>query len=169
MAQYELVDIGANLGHPSYKDDFAAVLDRAKEAGLVKIMVTGTSEEISKQCETLVAPYSGFLYFTAGVHPHDAKDWNSTTTLQTIRNLQQNPACVAVGECGLDFNRNFSPQDVQRDVFRKQVELAVELRKPLFIHEREAHKDMVEILGAFGDKLPPAKPKNILKWDFILD
>ncbi|KIH51069.1 hypothetical protein ANCDUO_18848 [Ancylostoma duodenale] len=59
--------------------------------------------------------------------------------------------CVAVGECGLDFNRNFSPQDVQ-----KEVELACELNKPLFIHEREAHEDMVRILSDAGERLPPA-------------
>ncbi|PAV60485.1 hypothetical protein WR25_10610 [Diploscapter pachys] len=66
------------------------------------------------------------------------------------------PQCVAVGECGLDFNRNFSPQDVQRDVFRKQVELACKLQKSLFIHEREAHEDMVKILSEAGDSLPKA-------------
>ncbi len=63
---------------------------------------------------------------------------------------------MAVGECGLDFNRNFSPQDVQLRVFEEQVRLACELRKPLFLHERDAHEDMVRILEAHKDKLPPA-------------
>ncbi|CAB3398889.1 unnamed protein product [Caenorhabditis bovis] len=152
---YDLVDIGANLGHPSYKDDIDEVLSRAKEAGVGKIMVTGTSEIISEQCEQLVQKYPGFLYFTAGVHPHDAKHWNDST-LETLRRLQKSPSCVAVGECGLDYNRDFSPRDVQRDVFRKQVQLAIELQKPLFIHEREASEDMVKILEEAGQKLPPA-------------
>ncbi|CAL2045302.1 unnamed protein product [Caenorhabditis brenneri] len=155
MPLYELVDIGANLGHPSYQKDLNDVLDRAKQAGLSKIMVTGTSEKISQECASLVEKYPGFLYFTAGVHPHDAKDWTDGT-LATIKALQENPNCVAVGECGLDFNRNFSPQDVQREVFAKQVDLAVQLRKPLFIHEREAHEDMVKILSNAGSELPPA-------------
>ncbi|KAK6758328.1 hypothetical protein RB195_015879 [Necator americanus] len=154
LVPYELVDIGANLGHPSYKDDLDSVLKRAKQAGLSKVMLTGTCEKISAECKKLAETMPGFLYFTAGVHPHDAKDFNGNT-LNTLRVLQSHKQCVAVGECGLDFNRNFSPQDVQRDVFEKQVELACELNKPLFIHEREAHEDMVRILSNSGESLPP--------------
>uniref|UniRef100_A0A914Z688 Deoxyribonuclease TATDN1 n=1 Tax=Panagrolaimus superbus TaxID=310955 RepID=A0A914Z688_9BILA len=154
VVPYELIDIGANLGHPSYKNDLNDVLERAKKAGLSKIMITGTSEELSKEAEKLVSKYPGFLYFTAGVHPHDAKDFKSST-LETLRSLSSNPQCVAIGECGLDFNRNFSPQDVQKEVFEKQVALAVELQKPLFIHEREAFDDMYAILGKH-ENLPKA-------------
>jgi len=91
----------------------------------------------------------------AGVHPHDAKTWTEEC-YETLKELIGNPECVAVGECGLDFNRNFSPQDVQLRVFEEQVRLACELRKPLFLHERDAHEDMVRILEAHKDKLPPA-------------
>ncbi len=73
-----------------------------------------------------------------------------------IKELASNPECVAIGECGLDFNRNFSPQDVQMEVFEKQVQLACEVGKPLFLHERDAHDDMVRILGKFKDRMPPA-------------
>ncbi|EPB79944.1 hydrolase, TatD family [Ancylostoma ceylanicum] len=155
LVPYELVDIGANLGHPSYKEDLNDVLKRAKQAGLSKVMITGTCEKVSVECKKLAETMPGFLYFTAGVHPHDAKDFNENS-LNTLRELQSHEQCVAVGECGLDFNRNFSPQDVQKEVFRKQVELACELNKPLFIHEREAHEDMVRILGDAGERLPPA-------------
>uniref|UniRef100_A0AC34FR03 Uncharacterized protein n=1 Tax=Panagrolaimus sp. ES5 TaxID=591445 RepID=A0AC34FR03_9BILA len=154
IVPYELIDIGANLGHPSYKNDLNDVLERAKKAGLSKIMITGTSEELSQEAAKLVSKYPGFLYFTAGVHPHDAKDFKSST-LETLRSLASNPQCVAIGECGLDFNRNFSPQDIQKEVFEKQVALAVELQKPLFIHEREAFKDMYAILGKH-ENLPKA-------------
>uniref|UniRef100_A0A7E4WBL7 Deoxyribonuclease TATDN1 n=1 Tax=Panagrellus redivivus TaxID=6233 RepID=A0A7E4WBL7_PANRE len=150
---YELVDIGANLGHPSYKNDFEKVLERAKQAGLSKIMITGTSEKLSQEAAALVKPYPGFLYFTAGVHPHDAKDYKESTE-GVLRELVKDPQCVAVGECGLDFNRNFSPPEVQKEVFEKQVGLAVELQKPLFIHEREGAADMLSILGKFEGKLP---------------
>ena len=94
------------------------------------------------------------------MHPHDAKDWTPSTE-SAIRSLAQSAQCVAVGECGLDYNRNFSPQDVQRDVFAKQVrdqrsiterskinsqlDIACDLSRPLFIHEREAHEDMVSL------------------------
>ncbi|WKY12246.1 hypothetical protein Q1695_003656 [Nippostrongylus brasiliensis] len=152
---YDLVDIGANLGHPHFKDDLNDVLDRAKRAGVSKLMITGTCEKISKEAMELAETMPGFLYFTAGVHPHDAKGFDENS-LNTLKSLQAHDQCVAVGECGLDFNRNFSPQDVQKVVFAKQVELACELQKPLFIHEREAHKDMVEILAEAGERLPPA-------------
>ena len=117
-------------------------------------MITGTSEELSQEAAKLVAKYPGFLYFTAGVHPHDAKDFTSTS-LETLKTLASNPQCVAIGECGLDFNRNFSPPDVQKQVFDQQVALAVELQKPLFIHEREAFEDMFATLGKYQN-LPNA-------------
>ncbi|CAJ0961922.1 unnamed protein product, partial [Mesorhabditis belari] len=153
LTRYELVDIGANLTHPSFKDDLEDVINRAKQAGLCKIMLTGTSEKISKEISKIAEKHPGYLYFTAGVHPHDAKDFKESTAA-CLRDLLKHPQCVAVGECGLDYNRNFSPPEVQREIFKKQVEWAVELRKPLFIHEREASSDMLNILSSFGDQLP---------------
>lgn len=100
--------------------------------------------------------YPGTLYSTAGVHPHDAKSWIAEETYEQIKDIAQNNVeCVAIGECGLDYNRNFSPQDVQREVFEKQVQIAIELKKPLFVHERDAHEDLVAILGKYHGKLPP--------------
>ncbi|KJH45891.1 hydrolase, TatD family [Dictyocaulus viviparus] len=165
LVPYELIDIGANLGHPSYKQDLGDVLNRARQAGVSKLIITGTTEKISEESMVLAETMPDFLYFTAGIHPHDAKDF-SDNSINTLKSLQNHCQCVAVGECGLDFNRNFSPQDVQKYVFKKQVvqlpthifrvELACELKKPLFIHEREAHQDMVNILSEVGDRLPPA-------------
>ncbi|VDK69937.1 unnamed protein product [Anisakis simplex] len=120
LVPYELVDIGANLTHPSFQDDLPDVLLRAKQAGLSKIMITGTSVKHSEEARDLAALHKGFLYFTAGVHPHDAKEFDADT-LTALRQLQADPNCVAVGECGLDFNRNFSPQDQQLAVFEEQV------------------------------------------------
>ncbi|VDN03385.1 unnamed protein product [Thelazia callipaeda] len=152
--QYKLIDIGANLGHPSFRDDLCAVVERAKEAGLCKIMVTGTSVQLSKEAQKLTEQFPNFLYFTAGVHPHDAKEFDDQTICE-LRKLCSEPGCVAVGECGLDFNRNFSPQDQQRLVFNEQLKLACELKKPLFLHERDAHQDMVDALNRYKDQLPP--------------
>ena len=81
----------------------------------------------------------------SGIHPHDAKTWTDQTEEQ-IYELAKNSECVAIGECGLDFNRNFSPQDVQLDVFEKQVKMACELKMPMFLHERDAHQQLVDIL-----------------------
>ena len=117
-------------------------------------MVTGTSLHASKEALRLTRLYPGTLYSTAGVHPHDAKAWTEES-YDTLKELAQNPECVAIGECGLDYNRMFSPQETQLDVFTKQVQLAVDLKKPLFVHEREAHEDLVKVLSQFSGKLPP--------------
>lgn len=74
--------------------------------------------------------------------------------LEALSEIASNPECVAVGECGLDFNRNFSPKDVQLEVFEKQIELACRIRKPLFLHERDAHEDMVRLLEKYQGRLP---------------
>uniref|UniRef100_A0A0N5ABL9 Deoxyribonuclease TATDN1 n=1 Tax=Syphacia muris TaxID=451379 RepID=A0A0N5ABL9_9BILA len=144
----KLVDIGANLTHPCFKNDFDEVITRSKEAGIIKLIITGTTEQISEKALELTKKDPDFLYCTTGVHPHDAKDC-SEQAMSLIEKLCQDKQCVAVGECGLDFNRNFSPAEVQKVVFEKQVEVAEKLGKPLFIHERDAHDDMVKILSRY--------------------
>ncbi|VDN23114.1 unnamed protein product [Gongylonema pulchrum] len=152
--RYSLVDIGANLTHPSFRNDLDEVIGRAKQAGLCKIMVTGTSVKVSEEARDLAQLHPKFLYFTAGVHPHDAKEFDAQTMNQ-LKSLCCEQGCVAVGECGLDFNRNFSTPDQQRLVFNEQLQLACELRKSLFIHERDAHQDMVAMLSRYKKHLPP--------------
>ncbi|XP_078671948.1 3'-5' ssDNA/RNA exonuclease TatD-like [Branchiostoma floridae x Branchiostoma belcheri] len=148
-----LVDIGANLTNRCFQRDLPAVLQRARDAGVHKIMVTGTSLRASREALKLAQAHPGALFSTAGVHPHDAKTWTDDS-LQELEKLASRPECVAVGECGLDFNRNFSPQDQQKQVLERQVELACRLRKPLFLHEREAHQALVEILSRHRADLP---------------
>ena len=87
----------------------------------------------------------------SGIHPHDAKSWDDDTC-QEIKEAARCSECVAIGECGLDFNRNFSPPETQIEVFEKQVALACDLGKPLFLHERDAHQQMVNILERFADR-----------------
>ena len=91
----------------------------------------------------------------SGIHPHDAKSWDedgATETLSSITELASSSECVAIGECGLDFNRNFSPPDIQLEVFEEQIKLACRLQKPLFLHERDAHEDMVRLLQKYKDQ-----------------
>lgn len=158
--RYMLVDIGANLTNKKYSRDLDGVVQRAKDSGVAKIMVTGTSVQGSKDALRLTRLYPGTLYSTAGLHPHDAKSWmendeNGQGSYRQLKQLLSNPEVVAVGECGLDFNRNFSPPDVQLEVFEKQVQLAIEVNKPLFVHERDAHTELMSILDKYLDKLPP--------------
>ena len=91
----------------------------------------------------------------SGIHPHDAKSWDedgAVETLSSITELASSSECVAIGECGLDFNRNFSPPDIQLEVFEEQIKLACRLQKPLFLHERDAHEDMVRLLQKYKDQ-----------------
>ncbi|XP_015781476.1 uncharacterized protein LOC107359505 [Tetranychus urticae] len=152
---YLLVDIGANLTNKKYARDLDGVIQRAKDSGVQKIMVTGTCVQSSQDSLRLTRLYPTTLYSTAGVHPHDAKTWTDETET-FIRDLAANNSeVVAIGECGLDFNRNFSPPETQLEVFEKQVQIACDLKKPLFVHEREAHEDMVKILTKYSSRLPP--------------
>jgi TatD DNase family protein len=141
----QLVDIGANLTHAAFRDDLDTVLARARQAGVETIIVTGTTVEESRQASRLGLP------FTAGVHPHHARDCNDET-VPALRALARAPHCVAIGECGLDFNRNYSPHPDQEKWFVAQLELGIELGKPLFLHSRDAHPRFAEILKSHNVK-----------------
>ncbi|MCA8956707.1 MAG: TatD family hydrolase [Planctomycetes bacterium] len=151
----DLVDIGVNLTNRAFGGDLDAVLERARVAGVRRQIVTGTSVAASRAAADLAAAHPGTLYCTAGVHPHDAKLCDEQT-LDALRGLAKLPQVVAIGECGLDFDRDFSPRPTQRTWFARQVELAVELGKPLFLHERDAADDLLEILVPHRASLPAA-------------
>ncbi len=146
----QLVDIGINLTNKAFRGDLGAVMQRAHDAGVARMVVTGTSVQESQSASELAAGHPGVLHSTAGVHPHNAKDCDDAT-LSDLREIAAAPHVVAIGECGLDFNRDFSPRPAQREWFEKQVELAVELEMPLFMHERDAGEAMVEILARHRD------------------
>ena len=141
----ELIDIGANLAHDSFDEDRDAVLDRAHRAGVSTIVLTGSSDDSNVRAAALAASRPG-LYSTAGVHPHHASDYNDESH-RGIRALLDEDRVVAVGECGLDYYRNFSPRDAQRVAFERQLSIAVETGYPVFLHQRDAHDEFVEILG----------------------
>lgn len=140
-----LIDIGANLAHDSFDDDRAEVLQRAAEAGVSKIVVTGSSHQSNADAAALAAAYPGRIYATAGVHPHHASEYDDATHEQ-IRMFADSGTIVAIGECGLDYFRNFSPRDAQLAAFRAQLDLAVDTGRPVFLHQRDAHDDFVEVL-----------------------
>lgn len=151
----ELIDVGCNLTHDSFDQDREAVLERAREAGVVQLIVTGASEEGSQEAHRLARSHPDVLFATAGVHPHHATDF-SDGTAAVIRDLSQQLGVVAVGETGLDYFRDFSPRDVQQDVFRRQLEIGTESGLPLFLHMRDAHDDFHAILREYRDRLADA-------------
>lgn len=149
-----LVDIGANLTHESFAGDLEAVLGRARAANVATMILTGTDREHAEQALALARRHRG-LYATAGIHPHHADQWNAELA-SAMHELQRQPEVVAVGECGLDFNRNFSTPAAQEHAFEAQLALAVQNAKPLFLHERDAGRRMREILHAWRDELGDA-------------
>lgn len=148
----ELVDIGVNLASRAFRRDRLQVLIRAREAGVVGMVVTGTSGMSSQVAAQLAAEHPGRLWATAGVHPHHAKDMDDQT-LSTVEALLGQPQVVAVGECGLDFNRDFSPRPLQEQCFEAQLELATRVGKPIFLHQRDAHARFMEILRPWRPRL----------------
>lgn len=146
-----MIDIGVNLANKAFAADRAAVIERAKAAGVDAMIVTGTSIEESRSAVALADPAAG-LYATAGVHPHEAgsvaEDW-----LQQLAALAEHPAVVAIGETGLDFYRDYSPRAAQRRVFRAQAELAVRTGKPLFVHDRDSGGETLATLHDYRSEL----------------
>ena len=148
----ELIDIGANLAHKSFQQDLEAVIERARAAGVSSIVITGTSVEGSEAALRLARDRAPTLYATAGVHPHDASSFTDST-IEELRRLAGHPAVRALGECGLDYNRNFSPRAAQLHAFEAQLQLAAELQLPAFIHDREAHADLLALLRRYRDRI----------------
>jgi TatD DNase family protein len=139
----KLTDIGANLTHPSFHDDLDTVVARAREAQVSTILITGTTVLESRMAVEIADRFD--FYSTAGVHPHHARDCGPATIAE-LREIASNPRVVAIGECGLDFNRNYSPHPDQEKGFIAQLELGLELGKPLFLHSRDAHPRFAQIL-----------------------
>lgn len=141
----ELIDIGINLAHDSYDADREAVIARARAAGVTQMIVTGSTLASSARAIELACQHPGRLFATAGVHPHHASEL-SAQRLSELEELARQPQVVAVGECGLDYYRNFSPPETQRAAFHRQLDLAARVGKPLFLHQRDAHADFSAIL-----------------------
>jgi TatD DNase family protein len=141
----DLIDIGANLTHDSFDADRDDVVQRALDAGVKQMVLTGGSEQGSKDAVALARSGPGIFYATAGVHPHHASEYCDRVH-QVLGELQALDIVVAAGECGLDYFRNLSPVDAQRSAFERQLDLAEASSLPVFLHQRDAHDDFVEIL-----------------------
>lgn len=142
------IDTHAHLFFEDFDKDREAVLARAQRAGVQRLLIVGTDLLTSKQALALAARQSGF-YPTAGWHPHEAKNWTASTWQDFIL-LANDPAIVAIGEVGLDYFRNLSSKEEQMRVFAKAIELAAALKKPLIVHSREAHEDVLRLLKEAG-------------------
>jgi TatD DNase family protein len=139
------LDIGANLTHASFERDRAAAIERARAAGVLQMLVTGANLQSSAAALQLARAQPRVLFATAGVHPHHAAEL-TLEDLPQLRALLSQPEVVALGECGLDYHRDYSPRAAQWRAFEWQLQLAAESGKPLFLHQRDAHADFVAVL-----------------------
>ena len=139
------VDIGVNLTGSSFKNDIPQVIERAQSVGVEQLIVTGTDSRHSERALVLSEKYASVCYATVGLHPHHASDYSSDVDSE-LREMLQHKNAVAIGECGLDFNRNFSTRAEQIRAFEAQLEIAIDLQKPLFLHQRDAHDDFVSMI-----------------------
>lgn len=147
-----MIDIGANLSRFD-EHELKKLLIRADSAGISKIIATGTSLDSTYTVQKIADTHTE-VYFSAGCHPHAARHWQ-TIDLETMDRFFRNPKCVFAGETGLDYHRMISTKEEQIYAFTKQIELAIQYNLPLFLHERRAHKDFLDILDSYKDKLPP--------------
>lgn len=149
-----LADIGVNLADKRFDADFDAVLERARQAGVRLQVITGTSVVGSETAIKLAAEHAE-LFCTAGVHPHHANEFDRDA-LARIREIAAEEKVRAIGETGLDFNRDFSPRPAQENAFAEQLQLASETTLPAFLHQRDAHDRFLPMLKEQRDKLPNA-------------
>ncbi|ASV67725.1 TatD family hydrolase [Cytobacillus sp. FSL W7-1323] len=139
-----LFDTHVHLNAEQYDEDLAEVIKRAREAGVEKMVVVGFDRPTIERAMELIEQYD-FLYASIGWHPVDAIDMTEGDLIW-IEELSKHPKVVAIGEMGLDYHWDKSPKDVQKDVFRQQIQLAKKVKLPIIIHNREATADIVEIL-----------------------
>lgn len=143
--QYFITDVCANLTNKKFARDVDSVVQRAQNAGVKKIIVSSTNIQSSKEALRLTRIFPDYVYCAAGVHPNEAKTWDSDVEA-ALKVILSNPECVAIGQCGLDYSKTFSDPEEQKEVLNKQIKLAIDLKMPIFIFEKEAHKDLIEIL-----------------------
>ena len=141
----ELIDIGVNLTDKRFRNDTEEVIQRAKDSQIRAMLLTGTSLESSLKAADLCKHHSEYLYSTVGVHPHGASVLTDSM-LDQLYILSQQPCVVAIGETGLDFNRNFSTPEEQIRSFESHIELAQKTKLPLFLHDREATSKQISLL-----------------------
>jgi TatD DNase family protein len=140
------IDSHAHLADPAFAGDRGEVIGRARQAGALAIVCIGESIDAATIAAACAAENPGFVFATAGIHPHDAATFDATRDIPQLRELLERGA-VAVGECGLDYHYDNSPRQAQRDAFSAQVALAAETGRPVIVHTRDAEDDTRAIIG----------------------
>ncbi len=165
MDSETMIDTHSHIHGPQYVEDFPEVLDRARQAGVERIVLVGVNPDDTDRALQVARENPDAFYVVAGLHPHEAKAWDNGVRDRLRDQIEQNPGrIVAVGEMGLDYHYDFAPRDVQKSAFIGQMELARETGLPIVIHCREAYDDCMEMLKEFyGTEAPDlAHPRGVL-------
>jgi len=149
MDSFPFVDSHAHLADPAFDEDREAVIARARLAGARAVVCIGESLAAAGRARAIAAAHRGFAFFTAGVHPHDANQFDPDRDPALIAEEVRRGA-RAIGECGLDYHYDHAPRDVQRRVLEVQMRLAGELGRPVVLHTREAEDDSLAALAEAG-------------------
>lgn len=142
----KIFDSHCHLNDPAYQRDLVPVVDRARSAGVAAMMIVGITEPTCSQAIDIAETFTG-CFASVGIHPHDAADCDAAL-MHRLENLAAHPKVKAWGETGLDFNRMYSPKDVQEKWFARQLETADALQLPLIFHERDSGGRFLEMLSA---------------------
>ncbi|MCF7911407.1 MAG: TatD family hydrolase [Candidatus Cloacimonetes bacterium] len=134
-----------HLDNPKFAQDRQQVIANCHNAGIERMINVSCDAQTMADSIALAEKYD-FIYATAGFHPHDATELD----LEMVRKAAAHPKVVAIGEIGLDYFRDISPRNIQRDAFRQQLELAIKLKMPIIIHDRDAHEDVLSILSEYN-------------------
>lgn len=143
------IDTHAHLFYPNFNGEVEQIIQRAKESEVNSIIVPATDLVSSQQAIELSEKYDN-IYAAVGVHPHDSKEWNDSI-VNKLEELAKNKKVVAIGEIGLDYYYDFSPRDIQIKAFEDQIQLALKLKLPVIIHNREANEDIMQIARKYKD------------------
>ena len=148
----KLFDIGANLTHESFDKDLKEVIERAIKNSVNNICITGCNLSDSKKALEIAQLFPDNLITTCGIHPHYADSFDKKSMLE-IYDICQNALVKAIGETGLDFNRNFSDKNKQIESFLKHIKIANKLNLPMFLHQRDAHQDFMDCINTEKPKV----------------
>ena len=144
-----LTDTHCHLYYEDLKNDLVGVLSRANELGVTRFICVGTNISDSRECLS-ISENNNNIFASVGIHPHDAKDVNDRY-IEDIYELMEFGSMIAVGEIGLDYFRNISNPDIQKNVFRNQMEVAQDLNCPVIFHNRDADADVIEVLSDYPE------------------
>ncbi|KAG7389886.1 hypothetical protein PHYPSEUDO_009400 [Phytophthora pseudosyringae] len=161
-AKLELFDFDCNLTHEDLRDNVAALMQQAAAVGVKEMLVPGATVEESQRAIELCRQHPTKLFPTAGVHPYNARAMPQEEELTALRGLIEMEEVRAVGECGLDYSPSFPEPEFQKKWFAEQLTMACALKKPLFLHERAAHQDFIQLIDAAKEKSDGYFPPTVV-------